>query len=65
MKHVTGVHGAAAKKSALFDVLHQMQTESVAEAKALGATDAQLEPFTKTQILLASMKAQIVAVDLN
>ena len=65
MKHVAGLHGAAAKKAALFGILHTMTGELAADCKALGATDAQVVPIHDLQKLLMGMRAQIEAVDLS
>jgi hypothetical protein len=62
---VTGASGHHAKKEALFDTIHGMVTADVAAAKAAGATDAMLAPFTETLGHLAAHKAQIVGMDLS
>jgi hypothetical protein len=63
-QRIAGLSDHATKKAALFDTIHSMVAKDAAEAKALGATDAMLAPFTETMKAFEAHKAQIVATDL-
>lgn len=63
-KHIESLHGHDAKKEALFDLVQGMIVQSVADCRALGATDAQLAPFTDTIGHFTALKKEVVATNL-
>jgi hypothetical protein len=64
-QNVASKPDAMSKKSTLFDTIYGMQARAVSEAKALGATDAMLKPFTDDMATLLADKAHLVSIDLS
>lgn len=65
LKHAAGQHGFQAKNATLFDHIHGMISASVAESKALGATDVELAVFANTQHVFEALKPTLIRAHLN
>ena len=65
MHHVAGHSDHQAKKTALFDTIHRMIEQDIAESERLGATRTELEPFIETANHFEALRPQIVSLDLT